>query len=307
MSSVNLPPHFLPVIVRGSWPTACAGPHNGWFEYLAGGQSTGGKTDVPEVTVSAATIIVIVVVLVILAVAAAAASFLIRRKTIERDQFGPEYERLAKEIGARKAKAEFARRRQRVDGLGIASLSDEKRSAYARRWDAAQERFIDSPAQAVNMADSLVTAVAAERGYQAADDEVLLEDLSVYHGRHLDGYRAARLTNGRAAQGVTTEGRRRALLAYRALFFDMLEMPGDGLARAALRRAPDRTGADRTGADRRAAEQRAADQAAIDRAAGNSAAAADQAPDRPAWKAITQGWHWKTQRADSDDVAATRR
>lgn len=260
---------------------------------------------------SAATIIVIVVVLVILAVAAAAASMRINRRGIQHDQHGPEYDRLVKEIGSRKADAEFARRRQRVDGLGITSLSDEKRSAYARRWDAAQERFIDSPAQAVNMADSLVTAVAAERGYQAADDDVLLEDLSVYHGRHLDGYRAARLANGRAGQGVTTEGRRRALLAYRALFFDLLEVPGDGLARAARRRAPDRivvgrTGNDRAAADQHAADQRAADSAAINSAAINSAAA-DQAPGRPAWKAITQGRHWKTQRADSDDVAAPRR
>jgi hypothetical protein len=191
--------------------------------------------------VSAATIIVIVVVLVILAVAAAAASFRIRRGAIERDQFGPEYVRLAKELGPRKANAEFARRRQRVDGLGITSLSDEKRSAYAVRWEAAQERFIDSPAQAVNMADSLVTAVAAERGYEAADDS-FLEDLSVYHGRHLDGYRNARLTNARASQGVTTEGRRRALLAYRALFLDLLEAPVDGADRGTgQRRAPDRT------------------------------------------------------------------
>ena len=147
------------------------------------------------------------------------------------------------------------------------------------------------------MADTLVTAVAAERGYQAADD-VFLEDLSVYHGRHLDGYRNARLTNGRASQGVTTEGRRRALLAYRALFFDLLEVPADGLRRGTgLRRAPASTGADRAAAD-----QRAADQAAIDAAAGS-----DQVPDRPVWKAITQGRHWKTQRAESDDVATTRR
>jgi hypothetical protein len=238
------------VIVRGPRPTGCGGPHNEWFEYQSGGQSTGGKTDVPEVTVSADTIIVIVIVLVIVAVAAAAASFRIRRAAIERDQFGPEYERLAKEIGPRKANAEFARRRQRVNGLGITSLSGEKRSAYARGWDAAQERFIDSPAQAVSMADSLVTAVAAERGYQSADDDVLLEDLSVYHGRHLDGYRNARLTNARAGQGVTTEGRRRALLAYRALFLDLLEMPGDGHARGnGLRPAQARADADRTGAD----------------------------------------------------------
>jgi hypothetical protein len=255
--------------------------------------------------VSAATIIIIVVILVIAAVAAAAASFRIRRRMIERDQFGPEYERLAKEIGPRKANAEFARRRQRVDGLGITPLSVEKRSAYARRWDAAQERFIDSPAQAVNMADSLVTAVAAERGYQAADDDVLLEDLSVYHGRYLDGYRTARLANGRAGQGVTTEGRRRALLAYRALFFDLLE---DGPVRGnGQRRAPDRLGADGTAADQRAADQRAADSAAIDAAAASDSTAADQLPDRPVWKAVTQGRHWKAQRQESDDVTATRR
>ena len=255
---------------------------------------------------SAATIIVIVVVLVILAVAAAAASFRLRRAAIQRDQFGPEYDRLAKEIGPRKANAEFARRRQRVDGLGITSLSDDKRTAYALRWEAAQERFIDSPAQAVNMADTLVTAVAAERGYQAADD-VFLEDLSVYHGRHLDGYRNARLTNGRASQGVTTEGRRRALLAYRALFFDLLEAPVDGLGRAASQRAADRAAADRAAADRAAADRAAADRAAAERAAADDAAAPDQVPDRPAWRAITQGRHWKTQRAESDDVATTRR
>jgi hypothetical protein len=238
---------------------------------------------------SAATIIVIVVVLVLLAVAAAAASRAIRRRTIEHDQFGPEYERLAKEVGVRKANAEFARRRQRVDGLGITSLSAEKRTAYARRWDIAQDRFIDSPAQAVSMADSLVRAAAADRGYEAGDDDQFLADLSIYHGRYLDGYRGGRLTNGRAGQ-ATTEGRRRALLGYRALFFDLLEAPGDGLTRG---QAP-------IGVPGGVTEDQA-----------DAAAAADadgQEADRPAWKQLTQGLHWKTQRQDSDDdVAATSR
>jgi hypothetical protein len=238
---------------------------------------------------SAATIIVIVVVLVILAVAAAAASVAITRRTTERDQFGPEYDRLAKEVGPRKANAEFAKRRQRVDELGITSLSGDKRTAYARRWNAAQEGFIDSPAQAVSAADSLVRGVAAERGY-VVTDERFLEDLSVYHGRYLDGYRSARLTIGRAGQ-ATTEARRRALLGYRALFFDLLDAPADGLAPGG----------------RVAADRAALDRAALDRAGANGSDAANQAPGRPAWKQVTQGLHWKTQRQESDDVAETLR
>ncbi len=250
---------------------------------------------------SAATIIVIVVVLVILAVAAAAASMRINRRRIEHHNYGPEYERLVQEVGPRKADAEFARRRQRVDGLGIRSLSDERRTAFSRQWDAAQEQFIDSPAQSVGAADALVKAVAAERGYQTADDGQLLEDLSVYHGRHLDGYRGARQTAGRTGQ-VTTEGRRRALLAYRSLFFDLLEMPDNGNGSAIAGRDADGT----TAEDRVAAAQQNADQARIDQASADRANA-EEVPPRPAWKQVTQGMHWKTQRAGSDDMPATRR
>jgi hypothetical protein len=260
--------------------------------------------------VSAATIIVIVVVLVILAVAAAAASMRINRRRIEHHNYGPEYERLVHEVGPRKADAEFARRRQRVDGLGIRSLSDERRTAFSRQWDAAQEQFIDSPAQSVGAADSLVKAVAAERGYQTADDGQLVEDLSIHHGRHLDGYRGARLTAGRTGQ-VTTEGRRRALLAYRNMFFDLLEMPNNGGGRvAADSDAADSDAADSDAADRTAVAQASAVQASADQASADQANAdqanADEVPPRPAWKQVTQGMHWKTQRAESD-VPATRR
>jgi hypothetical protein len=266
--------------------------------------------------VSAATIIIIVVVLVILAVAAAAASMRINRRRIEHHNYGPEYERLVQKVGARKADAEFARRRQRVDGLGIRSLSDERRTAFTRQWDAAQEQFIDSPAQSVGAADSLVKAVAAERGYQTADDGQLLEDLSIYHGRHLDGYRGARQTAERTGQ-VTTEGRRRALLAYRSLFFDLLEMRDNGNGRAIAGSANEHWAnehranehrANQHGAveDRTAVAQASADQASIDQASADRANA-DEVPPRPAWKQVTQGMHWKTQRAENGDVPATRR
>ncbi len=95
---------------------------------------------------SAATIIVIVVVLVLVAAAAAVVSMLMKRRAAERTVQGAEYDRLADEVGQRKAQAEFAKRRQRVDGLGIKSLSDERRAAYTSQWETAQEQFVDNPA-----------------------------------------------------------------------------------------------------------------------------------------------------------------
>ena len=221
---------------------------------------------------SAGTIILIVVILVIVAVAAAVVSMRMRRSATERNLGGPEYDRLVDEIGPRKAKAEFEKRRQRVDGLGIRPLSAERRSSYTGQWDAVQERFIENPAQAVSAAGSLVTAVAADRGYEVSEHDQLLTDLSVYHGRHLDGYRHARQTTERAGE-ASTEAMRRALLDYRGLFFDLVESSeGDGVAPA---RAPE--------------------------------TAADSVPAQRPWKQVTQGRHWKSRPQEtSDDVTATR-
>jgi len=161
--------------------------------------------------VSASTIIVIVVVLVLVAAAAALASMMIRRKAAGRTMLGAEYDRLAGEVGPRKAQAEFAKRRQRVDGLGLRSLSDERRAAYTAQWEVAQEQFVDNPVQSVRAAAAMIAAVTADLGYDVTDHDQLLKDLSVYHGRYLDGYRSARKAAGRAGQ-ATTEALRRALL-----------------------------------------------------------------------------------------------
>jgi hypothetical protein len=177
--------------------------------------------------VSAGIIILIVVVLGLLAVAALAVSKASRGQ-VARNNYGQEYDRLAAEVGPRKANAEFAKRRQRVDRLRIKPLTEERRTAYATQWEAAQEQFVDQPGQAVSTAGSLITAVAVDRGYQAADPDQFLADLSVHHGRYLDRYRHARLTAGRAS----TEDQRQALLDYRGLFFALLEPAGDGQAPA---------------------------------------------------------------------------
>lgn len=182
---------------------------------------------------STGTVILLVVVLVVVAAGAALASMAARGRAGRQSQGGAEFGRLARERGSRRARAEFASRRRRVNGMGIKPLSDERRSAYELRWTAVQEQFIDSPAQAAATAAGLVTAVAAERGYDVGDCGQLLADLSVYHGRYLEGYRRAVLATEQGAYAATedgytpTEDLRQALLDHRALFQDLLENCAD--------------------------------------------------------------------------------
>lgn len=180
---------------------------------------------------SAGTVLIIVLVLVVVAVAAALASMAVHRQAAQRRRVGAEFARLVPAAGPRRARAEFAERRKRVDRLGIKPLSQERRAGYTRQWTTAQERFIDSPPEAASAAAGLVTAVAVERGYDVSDDGRLLTDLSVYHGRYLDGYRRAAETTARAGSAATEE-LRVALLGHRALFFDLLGARGERPASA---------------------------------------------------------------------------
>lgn len=169
----------------------------------------------------------IIAIVVILVVIAAVAAWVVMRRSSERRNLGPEYSRLVDEMGTRRANAEYDKRRRRVDGLGLKPLSDERRALYASQWVVAQETFIDNPAAAVRTAGALVTAVAADRGYEVTDSRQLLTDLSVNYGSQLDGYRNALALTNRAAANTPTEQLRQALLEYRAMFDALGEFPRD--------------------------------------------------------------------------------
>ena len=166
-------------------------------------------------------IIVIVIVVVLLA---AAVGILLRRRRALRQRFGPEYDRLAAEVGPRQALSELAERERRIAQLDIRPLSAERRAAYDTQWAALQVEFVDSPPRAAEAAGALVTAVAADRGYQVTEQEQLITDLSVYHADRLEEYRQARQTTEQAGTAAT-EDLRHAMLAYRALLRELLEAP----------------------------------------------------------------------------------
>ncbi|MFF9085189.1 hypothetical protein ACF1BE_01945 [Streptomyces sp. NPDC014991] len=143
-------------------------------------------------------------------------------------RFGPEYERtVALHDGDTKAaERELTGRLERHGELRERPLDPAERQRWADRWTAVQERFVDSPREAVADADRLLAELAAVRGYPDGERyEEQLDALSVHHAEHVDGYRrvhrAARTGTGTDGSGAGTEELRSALLGARALFDDL--------------------------------------------------------------------------------------
>jgi hypothetical protein len=171
---------------------------------------------------STGAIVGIIIAVIVVAAIVVVASAQLRRARMRR-QFGPEYDRLAKEIGPRKADAELTARQRRVEALDIHPLSAEQQARYGSDWAVVQERFVDAPTQAVTAARTLIWDVMRDSGYPADDRDASIEALSVYHARSLDGYRK---TEDLSAESATTEQLREALIRYRALFEDLTGLRG---------------------------------------------------------------------------------
>lgn len=178
-----------------------------------------------------AIIAIVIVCVIVAAVAVVAGSRFPRRQALRR-RYGGEYDRLAREVGQRQAEAELTERQRLVDELGIRPLTPEQRARYEGEWIAAQERFVENPAQATQAAATLVIAVARDRGYSADDAAKLLRELSAVHPLELEGYRRA-LDAAARIPGATTEELREAVIGYRAMFRGLAGRPDRAAGTAA--------------------------------------------------------------------------
>ena len=167
-------------------------------------------------------------IVVALAVLVPAAWFLYQKKQSVRLQqrFGPEYGRAVEDLGSRtKAEAELKSRETRVERLAIVALSPADAVRFAQAWSAMQGRFVDEPKGVVVEADELVRELMGKRGYPVADFERRAADISVDHPAVVDNYRAAQAIALRNQRGeVDTEDLRKAVVHYRALFDELLEV-----------------------------------------------------------------------------------
>ncbi len=171
-----------------------------------------------------ALIIVVAVVVMALLVDLARA-----RRTIRlRGRFGLEHDRAVAASGGRGAAAhEPDDRVLRRERLELARLHPTARDRYLREWRLAQARFVDSPGDATRAADRLISEVMRERGYPVEDFEQRAADISVDHPQVVDDYRAAHaVAAANERSQATTEDLRQALVHYRSLFEDLLEVSG---------------------------------------------------------------------------------
>ena len=170
---------------------------------------------------------IIIGVLVAVAVVVIAFVLMQKRRTDElRAKFGPEYERLVRHHGdARHAESELSDRVERVRHLQIRPLSPQHRDQFTEAWRSDQAKFVDDPKGAVVEADRLVADLMQVRGYPVGDFEQRAADISVDHGHVVQNYRVAHDIAVREQRGeATTEDLRRAMVHYRELFEDLLEV-----------------------------------------------------------------------------------
>jgi hypothetical protein len=144
-----------------------------------------------------------------------------------RQKFGPEYDRAVLTHGSeRKAKAKLADREKRVEKLNIRDLDPTEHERFSKRWEAIQSRFVDSPKGAVAEADDLVSSVMKARGYPVSDFDQRAADISVDHPRVVENYRSAHAIALRVGKdAATTEDLRTAMIHYRSLFEDLVQVP----------------------------------------------------------------------------------
>ena len=181
-------------------------------------------------------VIVVAVVLVLIAATMVWLYVRNRRHTTAglRQKFGSEYDRAVLTHGSeRKAESQLGDREKRVEELKIRDLDPTERERFSKHWESLQSRFVDSPRGAVTEADDLVSSVMKTRGYPVSDFDQRAADISVDHPRVVENYRSAHEIALRLGKDqATTEDLRTAMIHYRSLFEELVQVPATGERKA---------------------------------------------------------------------------
>jgi len=188
------------------------------------------------------------IVIVILLAIAAWMYFRNRQTQDLQRRFGPEYDRAVETLGSpSKAESELKARQKRVAAMKLVPLAPAEAARFGQAWTALQSQFVDNPKAVLAEADRLVCDLMQKRGYPMGEFETCAADISVDHPAVVHHYRAAHDIALRDARGeADTEALRQAVVHYRALFAELLEVEEapavaarPGLAEAPLRKARD--------------------------------------------------------------------
>jgi hypothetical protein len=174
--------------------------------------------------------LILLAVAVVLIIAVSAWLYLRKRRSTTaglRQRFGPEYERAVREHGSeRKAEAKLTDREKRIEKLNIRELNPMERERFSEQWKSVQSHFVDSPKGAVTEGDDLVSSLMKTRGYPISDFDQRADDISVDHPQVVENYRSAHEIAMRVGKDqATTEDLRTAMIHYRSLFEELVQVP----------------------------------------------------------------------------------
>jgi hypothetical protein len=171
---------------------------------------------------------IIIAAVVVLGLVAIGAWLFYQKKQSHRlhGHFGPEYDRTVNELGSRsKGESELKAREKRVERLEILPLAPSEAARFTEAWRVLQSRFVDNPKGVVVQAEQLVRELMEKRGYPMGDFERRAGDISVDHPDVVANYRSAQAIALRDQKGTAdTEELRKAVVHYRALFDELLEV-----------------------------------------------------------------------------------
>ncbi|HEY0480136.1 MAG TPA: hypothetical protein VGD37_21595 [Kofleriaceae bacterium] len=182
-------------------------------------------------------LILAIAIVVVLAAVGVAVYLMQRQRSRQlRTHFGPEYDHAVEGFGQKRvAERALLDRARRVDKLEIRPLPALRRDELWNRWQAVQAQFVDDPGTSIHEAHTLLATVMREEGYPTGKFDEEVELLSVHHPAAVQHYREAhRLADERAQGQSVTEHLRLAMIHYRALFEDLLNL---GTSRDATRDA----------------------------------------------------------------------
>jgi len=165
---------------------------------------------------------------IVLALIGVGAWLLYQRKQSQRLQkrFGTEYDRTVGELKSRtKAELNLKEREKRAERFDIVPLTPSDAARFVQAWRTLQGGFVDNPKGVVVQADQLVRELMVKRGYPMGDFEHRAADISVDHPEVVHNYRSAQIIAMRDERGeASTEDLRKAVVHYRALFDELLEI-----------------------------------------------------------------------------------
>jgi len=167
---------------------------------------------------------IVIIAVVLVAAIVVALTLRARQRARLKDRFGPEYERTVEAMDSRRqAEIDLRTREQHHALLSLQPLAPAVRDRYQTRWDEMQSHFVDRPQVAVADADSMITQVMRDLGYPVDDFESNAWLISVEHANVVAKYREGHDIYTKTVEGrATTEDLRQAVLAYRALFEELM-------------------------------------------------------------------------------------